>query len=68
MKGKKEGAEIKGREGRKKGKGEKERGKKERKERKKSFTAGLEPATFHSAANRLWLPHAAWRVKNRTYV
>ena len=58
MKGKKEGGEIKGREGRKRGKGEKERGKKERERKKKhqSSTAGLEPATFHSAANRLWLP------------
>ena len=49
MKVKKEGGEIKGREGRKRGKGEKERG-------EKSSTAGLEPATFHSAANHLWLP------------
>ena len=57
MKGKKEGGEIKGREGRKRGKGEKERGKKEEREREKkqSSTAGLEPATFHSAANLLWL-------------
>ena len=56
MKGKKEGGEIKGREGRKRGKGEKERGKKKEKERERkkqqqSSTAGLEPATFHSATN-----------------
>ena len=59
MKGKKEGGEINGREGRKRGKGEKERGKKKRKgerEKKQSSTAGLEPATFHSVANPLWLP------------
>ena len=59
MKGKKEGGEIKGREGRKRGKGEKEREKKEKerkRKKKQSSTAGLEPATFHSAANRLWLP------------
>ena len=55
MKGKKEGGEIKGREGRKRGKGEKERGekKKEREKKKQSSTAGLEPATFHSAAWRV---------------
>ena len=35
MKGKKEGGEIKGREGRKRGKGEKERGKKRKGEREK---------------------------------
>ena len=60
MKGKKEGGEIKGREGRKRGKGEKEREKKRKGERerkkKQSSTAGLEPAIFHSAANRLCLP------------
>ena len=58
MKGKKEGGEIKGREGRKRGKGEKEREKKrkEEREKKQSSTAGIEPATFHSVANRLWLP------------
>ena len=58
MKGKKEGGEIKGREGGKRGKGKKERGKKGEREKKQqqSSTAGLEPATFHSAANRLWLP------------
>ena len=51
MKGKKEGGEIKGREG------GKERGKKRREREKKSqsSTAGLEPTTFHFAANRLWL-------------
>ena len=36
MKGKKEGGEIKGREGRKRGKGEKERGEKGEKEKKKT--------------------------------
>ena len=55
MKGKKEGGEIKGREGRKRGKGEKER-EREREKNPQSSTAGLEPATFHSAANRPWLP------------
>ena len=69
MKGKKEGGEIKGREGRKRGKGEKERGKKEKeRERKKnkSSTAGIEPATFHSVANRLWLSRLEGRFA-RTY-
>ena len=52
MKGKKEGEEKKGKVGRKK-----ERKKKRKRERKiKSSTARLEPATFHSVANRLWLP------------
>ena len=51
MKGKKEGGEKKGKEGRKKGEGEK----KER-EKKQSSTAELEPATFYSTANCLWLP------------
>ena len=56
MKGKKEGGEIKGREGRKENR-EKRRGEKRREKKKQSSTAGLEPATFHSAAaNRLWLP------------
>ena len=51
MKGKKEGGEIK--EGRGKGgKGEGEK-KGEREKKNQSSTAGLEPATFHSAANRL---------------
>ena len=70
MKGKKEGGEIKGREGRKRGKGEKERGKKkkrrEREKKKQSSTAGIEPATFHSVANRLWLPCLEARFA-RTY-
>ena len=58
----KEGAEIKGREGRKRGEGEKEREKKKRRERKKnqSSTAGIEPATFHSVANPYG--YHAWRV------
>ena len=56
MKGEKEGEEKKGKEGRKRGKGEKERGKKKERKQQQSSTAGLEPATFHSAANRLWLP------------
>ena len=68
MKGEKEGGEIKGREGRKRGKGEKERGKKRREREKKpqSSTAGIEPATFHSVANRLWLPRLEGRFA-RTY-
>ena len=69
MKGKKEEGEIKGREGRKRGKGEKERGKKKEKEREKkkqSSTAGIEAATFHSVANRLWLPRLEGRFA-RTY-
>ena len=40
-------------------KAEKKKGRKKRggkKEREKSSTAGLEPATFHSTANRLQLP------------
>ena len=37
--------------------GKGEGGKKgERKKQQQSSTAGLETATFHSAANRLWLP------------
>ena len=56
----KEGGEIKGREGRKRGKGEKERErrekKKEREKKKQSSTSGIEPATFHSVVNCLWLP------------
>ena len=65
MKGKKEGGEIKGREGRKRGKGEKERekkrkGERERERKHQSSTAGIEPATFHSVANRLG--YRAWRV------
>ena len=51
MKGKKEEGEIKGKEGRKR-KG----GKKEKREKKQSSTAGIEPATFHSTTNCLWLP------------
>ena len=53
MKGKKEGGEKKGKEGRKKGEGEKK--KKREREKKQSSTAGLEPTTFHSTANCLWL-------------
>ena len=53
MKGKKEGGEKKGKEGRKKEEGKKE---KEREKKKQSSTAGLEPVTFHSRANCLWLP------------
>ena len=61
MKGEKEGGEIKGREGRKRGKGggrkEKKRRERERERKKKqSSTARLEPATFHSEASHLWLP------------
>ena len=70
MKGKKEGGEIKGKEGRKRGKGEKERGKKKkRRERKKpqSSTAGIEPTTFHSVANRLWLPRLEGRFEHTYY-
>ena len=55
MKGEKEGGEKKGKEGRKKGKGKKGEGKKGEREKKQSSTAGLEPATFHSTANCLWL-------------
>ena len=46
MKGKKEGGDKKGREGRKRGKGENEREKKEREKKKQSSTAGLEPRPF----------------------
>ena len=59
MKGKKEGGEIKEGRGEKKEREkrpEREKKEKEREKKKKSSTAGLEPATFHSAANRLWLP------------
>ena len=68
MKGKKEGGEIKGREGREKeegGKGEE----KEREKKKQSSTAGIEPATFHSVANCncLWLPCLEGRFARRYY-
>ena len=65
MKGKKEGGEIKGREGRKRGKGER-RGEKKGERKKNSSTAGIEPATFHSVVNRLWLPRLEGRFA-RTY-
>ena len=55
MKGKKEGGEKKGKEGRKKGEGKERKGER-KKTNKQSSTAGLEPATFHSTANCLWLP------------
>ena len=61
MKGKKEGGEIKGREGRERGKGEKERGKKKEREKKNP--------EFHSRARTRDLPlcsqppmATAWRV------
>ena len=71
MKGKKEGGEKNGKEGRKKGKGER-RGKKKEKERERekiqSSTAGLEPATFHSDANCLWLPPGSRIVTIHVYI
>ena len=47
MKGQKEGGERRGKKG---------KVKKRREREKKSSTAGLEPVTFHSTANCLWLP------------
>ena len=48
------------------GKGEGKKRKGEREKKQQSSTAGIEPATFYSVANRLWLPRLEGRFA-RTY-